>query len=93
MNLRSYALSKLSVSARAYYAFDDALTAKEHRAATFGLELAWPSGERRTVRITAEYPDDIISGAPTFARFDVTPTVENKLLAKPAGVLICAESE
>ena len=92
-NLRSYPLWKLSVSAGAYYAFDDALTAKENRGAIFGLELIWLSGEHRTVRIAAEYPDEIISGAPTFARFDVTLTMENKLLAKPAGFLICVESE
>lgn len=91
-SLRSYALRKVSQSAGAYYAFDDALTAKENRAATFGLELSWPNGEHRTVRIDAEYPDEIISGAPTFARFDVTPALGSALLAKPAGELICAGS-
>lgn len=91
--LISHKIWKLTTLTGAYYAYDNALTAKDSRSAVFGLGLAWPNGEHRIVRVTADYPADIISGAPTFTRFDVTAIMAKKLLAQPADFLICAEAE
>jgi hypothetical protein len=78
------------VQSAAYYGYDTKLTAKDgNRGVAFGLELGWPNDERRVLRILADYPKTIVSGAPTFVRFDITPDVEKRALAQPADKLSC----
>ncbi|HEX4014268.1 MAG TPA: hypothetical protein VHX17_10345 [Candidatus Cybelea sp.] len=90
--LTSYALLSSAAAKKAYYAFDDAFTAKHIGTVTFGLELHWPGGAQRTVRLLAQYPNEIISGPPTFRRFDVTKPVSQELLGDSPGVLLCPAS-
>ena len=73
----------------AYYGYDDALTAKNGGAITFGLQLTWPSRQQRTLRLVADYPDEIISGPPTFKRVDVKNDIAGTLLAQDPRTLLC----
>jgi hypothetical protein len=78
------------VEDRAYYGYDTELTAKPNNGgAVFGLELGWPDDLRRSVRIVADYPKQLVSGAPTAIRLDITPQAAQLVRSAPAGTLVC----
>jgi hypothetical protein len=73
-----------------FYASDDHLTGRSNnRNVVFGIQIRDDSGEKRTVRVLADYPANVGQVEPKLVRFDLTPQLMDALFKGPPGTLSC----
>ena len=76
-----------------YYATDSSLTAQptgQH--VTFGIGIQRISGDKRVIRVIADYPKNIVQDKPTVVRLDLTPQLIDSQFRNAAGVLGCVKT-